>query len=114
MKYALLIYTKPGSHEALPEDELQSVSREYFAIRDEPDCVDGAQLQPIETATTLRMNDGETLTTDGPFAETREVFGGYYIVDAANLDRALELAGRIPAIRLGGAVEVRPIVEVTA
>jgi hypothetical protein len=111
MKYALLIYPKPGSHEALPDEESQSVSREYFAMRDEDEVVDGGHLQPIHTATTLRMQDGETLTTDGPFADTREAIGGYYIVDADNLDRALDLAARIPAIRLGGAVEVRPLVE---
>jgi hypothetical protein len=111
MKYALLIYPKPGSHEALSEDEYQSVNREYFAVRDEDGVIDGGHLQPVHTATTVRMQDGETLTTDGPFADTREVIGGYYIFEADNLDRALELAARIPAIRLGGAVEVRPLVE---
>jgi hypothetical protein len=111
MKYALLIYPKPGSHEALSEDEYQSVNREYFAVRDESGVIDGGHLQPVHTATTVRMQDGETLTTDGPFADTREVIGGYYIFEADNLDRALELAARIPAVRLGGAVEVRPLVE---
>jgi hypothetical protein len=111
MKYALLIYPKPGSHEALSEDEYQSVNREYFAVRDEDGVIDGAHLQPVHTATTVRMHNGETLTTDGPFADTREVIGGYYIFEADNLDRALVLAARIPAVRLGGAVEVRPLVE---
>ena len=111
MKYALLIYPKPGSHEALADDEAQAVTCEYFAVRDEDEVIDGGHLQPVHTATTVRMQDGELLTTDGPFADTREVIGGYYIVDADNLDRALELAGRIPAIRLGGSVEVRPLVE---
>ena len=111
MKYALLIYPKPGSHEALSDAEYQSVNREYFALRDEDGFIDGGHLQPVHTATTVRMQDGETLTTDGPFADTREVIGGYYIFEADNLDRALEAAARIPAIRLGGSVEVRPLVE---
>jgi hypothetical protein len=111
MKYALLIYPKPGSHEALSEDDYQSVNREYFALRDEDGVIDGGHLQPVQTATTVRMQDAEALTTDGPFADTREVIGGYYIFEGDNLDRALELAARIPAIRLGGAVEVRPLVE---
>ena len=111
VKYALLIYPKPGSHEDLSEEEYRSVNREYFAVRDEAGVVDGGHLQPVHTATTVRMRDGETLTTDGPFADTREVIGGYYIFEADNLDSALELAARIPAVRLGGAVEVRPLVE---
>lgn len=111
MKYALLIYSKPGSHEALPEDEYKAALGEYSAISEDPRTVAGAQLQPIETATTVRVNDGEAFTTDGPFAETKEVFGGYFVIDADNLDEALEVAARIPAARLGGAIEVRPLVE---
>ena len=71
----------------------------------------GAQLQPPATATTVRVQDGRTLTTDGPFAETKEALGGYYLLEADDLDAAIELAARIPAARLGGAVEVRPLVE---
>jgi hypothetical protein len=111
MKYALLIYVKPGSHEALEEQERESVSREYFALRDDPRCLDGGQLQPVETATTVRVDGGRALTTDGPFAATKEVLGGYYIVEGENLDDAIELAARIPAARLGGEVEIRPLVE---
>jgi hypothetical protein len=111
MKYALLIYSKPGSHEALPEDEYKSTFAEYMAISDDPRTESGAQLQPVETATTVRAQNGQTLTTDGPYADTKEVFAGYFVIDAGNLDEALEVAGRIPAIRLGGAVEVRPVVE---
>lgn len=114
MKYALLIYSKPGSHESLPENEFYAVRDQYFALRKEDGFIDGGQLQPIHTATTLRMDGGEVLTTDGPFAETREVFGGYYIFEADSLDRALELAARIPTIRLGGSVEVRPLVDLPA
>ena len=111
MKYALLIYDKPGSHEELAEDELNAVYGEYFALSDDPRCVGGAQLQPVTTATTVSVEAGRTLTTDGPFADTKEVFGGYYVFEAANLDEAIELAARIPSARLGGKVEVRPLVE---
>jgi hypothetical protein len=111
MKYALLIYPKPGSHEELPSEERDAVTGEYMALREDPRCVGGAELQPVETATTVRVQDGTMLTTDGPFADTKEVFGGYYLFEAENLDQAIELAGRIPAARLGGSVEVRPVVE---
>ena len=111
MKYALLIYTKPGSHEELAEDEYQSVFGEYMSLAGDSRCIASGQLQSGDTATTVRVQDGRTLTTDGPFADTKEVFGGYYVFEADNLDDAIELAGRIPAARLGGAVEVRPLVE---
>jgi hypothetical protein len=111
MKYALLIYTKPGSYDALSDDERAAVSGEYFALVRDPRCVESAQLQPIETATTVRVQDGRTLTTDGPFAETKEIFAGYYVFEAADMDEAIELASRIPAAREGGEVEVRPVVE---
>src|ERR671926_1662726 len=112
MKYALLIYPKPGSHEALADDERKSVSAEYYAFRDDPRCLGGAHLQPVETATTVRSGDSGNLITDGPYADTKEVLGGYFVFEASNLDEVLEVAQRIPAVRLGGAVEVRPLVEV--
>jgi hypothetical protein len=112
MKYALLIFPKPGSHEALEPDEYGPVNAEYLALRDDPRCLGGAHLQPAETATTVRHGHGEALIIDGPFADTKEVLGGYYVLDAADLDEALEWAQRIPAVRLGGAVEVRPLVEI--
>jgi len=112
MKYALLICPKPGSHEALGEDESTSVSAEYWAFRDDPRCLGGAHLQPIETATTVRSGGGGNPITDGPYADTKEALGGYFVFEASNLDEALEVAQRIPAVRLGGAVEVRPLVEV--
>jgi hypothetical protein len=111
MKYAMLIYVKPGSYESLDDKEREAVSREYFAIRDEPGCIDGAQLQPVDTATTVRVQDGRTLTTDGPFADTKEVFGGYYLFELDNLDAALQIAAKVPAARMGGSVEVRALVE---
>ena len=110
MKYALLIYSEPGSHEALPKEEYESVFGEYMALTEDSRCVTSAQLQPIETATTVRVQDGRTLTTDGPFADTKEVFGGYYVFEVENLDQAIELAGRVPSARLGGKVEIRPLV----
>ena len=111
MKYALLIYPKPGSHENLPDDERAAILDDYIALADEEFVVASDALQPPETATTLRMQGGETLVTDGPFANTKEFIGGFYVIDADDLDRAIEAAQRIPAIRLGGAVEVRPIQE---
>src|SRR5947209_18957717 len=111
MKYALLLYTKPGSHESLPDPEREAVRREYFALSSDPRCVTGAELHPVQTATSVRVENGSTLTTDGPFAETKEVFGGYYIFQADDLDEAIAVAERIPAARLGGVIEVRPVVE---
>jgi hypothetical protein len=111
MKYALLIFEKPAAYEGLSEQDYQNVFGEYSALSEDARCVGGAQLQPVETATTVRVQDGRALTTDGPFADTKEVFGGYYEFEVGNLDEALELAARIPAARMGGAIEVRPVVE---
>ncbi len=113
MKYALLIYPgrPPEEFERLPEEEQRSIVREYLALAQEPGVLGAEQLQPPESATTVRVEDGKTLMTDGPFADTKEILGGVYLLEADNLDRALELAARIPAVRLGGAVEVRPLVE---
>jgi len=113
VKYALLIY--PGTaleeFERMSEDEQRSTLGEYMALSREADVLGAQQLQPPESATTVRVEDGKALTTDGPFADTKEVVGGFYLVEADDLDRALELAARIPAARMGGAVEVRPLVE---
>ncbi len=113
MQYLLMIYSN-GVHEnfdAMSEEQRNAIVGEYFAISDEPGTLGGSQLQPAETATTVRVEDGKTLTTDGPFPETKEVLGGYYLIEADDLDAALEVAARIPAARLGGAIEVRPLVE---
>jgi hypothetical protein len=113
VKYALLIYSSdaPESYDRLSEAEQRSIMGEYLAISDLPGTFGGAQLQPATTATTIRVDDGQTLTMDGPFAETKEALGGFYLFEAADLDAALAVAARIPAARLGGAVEVRPLVE---
>ena len=110
MQYALLIYYKPGTNEALGADEYETVHREYLELKDTPGIIGGAALHPVETATTVRLRGDQLLVTDGPFADTKEVLGGLYLVEAANLDEAIELAARIPAARLGGVVEVRPVV----
>ncbi len=113
MKYLLQNY--PGSSvqsfEHLSADEQQAIVDEYLALRELPGIVSGAQLQPIETATTVRVSNGETLLTDGPFVDAKEHVGGFIVVDVDDLDAALEIAARIPAARMGGAVEVRPLVE---
>jgi hypothetical protein len=111
MKYALLAYATPGMHESLPPDQFSAVMGEYEALRQEPGYIASAQLHPPEMATTVRVRDGQTLTTDGPFADTKEVFGGYYLFDVDNVDAALAIAERVPTARLGGSVEVRPLVE---
>jgi hypothetical protein len=111
MKYALLIYDRPGAYDELSPQEGEAVFGEYFAITQDPSVYGGAQLQPVATATTVRVDGGRTVTTDGPFAETEQILGGYYLTDADDLAQAIAVAARIPAARLGGAVEVRPIVE---
>jgi hypothetical protein len=112
LTYAMLIYPKPGSHEGLGEDEAKALTAEYLALRDDSRCVGGAHLQPGDMATTVRHGCAGNLITDGPYADAKEVLGGYYVLEASDLDAALEFAQRIPAVRLGGAVEVRPLVEI--
>ena len=111
MKYALLIYDTADSYEGLSDEEIGAIRGEYFAISEDDRVYGGAQLQPIQTATTVKVNGSGMLTTDGPFADTKEFFGGFYLLEAENLDAALSVAARVPAARLGGSVEVRPIVE---
>jgi hypothetical protein len=109
MRYALMVYTEPGYDEALSDAEREAVVADYSVLADDPRCVGFAQLQPAETATSVRVAGGRTLVTDGPFADTKEVLGGFCLIEAADLDEALELAARIPAARHGGVVEVRPV-----
>jgi len=111
MQYAMLIHAKPGYNDTLSEDEQKAMFADYVALGEDPRARGGAQLQPVETATTVRVQEGQTLTTDGPYADTKEVFVGYYVFEADDLGEAIELAARIPAARLGGAIEVRPLVE---
>jgi hypothetical protein len=111
VQYALLIYTDPGYAEALPDDERNAVLAEYLALVDDARCVGWAQLQPVETATSVRVVAGRTLMTDGPFADTKEVLGGLCFIEADTLDEAVDLASRIPAAQMGGTVEVRPVMQ---
>jgi hypothetical protein len=117
MKYLLLIHQgdtpTPGSEEweRLSEDEQKAVYGAYQSINQNPGVIPGLWLQPPEAATTVRVEDGKTLTTDGPFVSVKEALGGYLVFEADDLDAAIELASQIPAASMGGAVEVRPIVE---
>jgi hypothetical protein len=118
MKYMLMIHQAesptpldPEAWATLSEDEQKAVYADYQAINQTPGVSPGLGLEPAETATTVRVNGGQTLTTDGPFVSVKEALNGYLVYEADDLDAAIELAGRIPAARLGGAVEVRPIRE---
>jgi hypothetical protein len=111
MQYALLIYVDPGSYDGLSAEEQERITDEYMAIRTSEGTLSGGRLQPEHTATVVRVADGTALTTDGPFADTKESFGGYFVIEAPDLDAALAVAARIPAARMGGGVEVRPLVE---
>lgn len=118
MKYMLLIHQGdtptplgPDAWGRLSEDEQNAVYAAYQEINGTPGVTSGLQLAPPETATTVRVKDDKPLITDGPFVETKEALGGYLFFEADDLDSALELAAKIPAARMGGAIEVRPIVE---
>jgi hypothetical protein len=117
MKYMLLIQQGstplPGTPEwdRLSEDEQKQVYSDYGAINQTPGVTPGVRMQPPETATTVRVEGGQTLTTDGPFVTVKEALGGYLFFEADDLDAAIELAARIPAARMGGAIEVRPLAE---
>ena len=110
MKYALLIYLNPGADDGLSDQENAAIHEEYLALRDVPEVTGGAALHPVETATTVRLSGDQLLITDGPFADTKEIFGGFYLLEADDIDRATEIAARIPAVRFGGSVEIRPVV----
>ena len=118
MKYLLLIHQgdtpTPRSPEAwatLSEEEQKAVFADYQAINQTSGVTPGAWMQPPEAATTIRVQDGKTLTTDGPFVSVKEAVGGWLTYEADDLDAAIELASRIPAARMGGAVEIRPVME---
>jgi hypothetical protein len=117
MKYMLLIHQGdtpvPGTPEwdAISEDEQKRVYADYQALNANPSVTPGAWMEGPELATTVRVQDGQTLTTDGPFVAVKEALGGYCFFEAPDLDAAIELASRIPAARLGGAIEIRPLKE---
>jgi hypothetical protein len=117
MKYMLLIHQGdtpvPGTPEwdRLSDDEQKAVYADYQALNQTPGVTPGVWVEPPETATTVRVENGQTLTTDGPFVAVKEALGGYLFYDADDLDGAIELAARIPAARMGGAIEIRPVKE---
>jgi hypothetical protein len=114
MRYILLINTDEAAEAARSEEENAVVYESYFAfsrdIRESGAYLTGEALLPTSTATTGRVRDGQTLTTDGPYAETKEQLGGFYLIEAADLDEAIAWAAKIPGAK-EGAIEVRPIME---
>ncbi len=113
MKYMMLINLGPEARDfmSFSEEERKTIAAGWQAINETPGVTPGTRLQPPETATTVRVQDGRTLTTDGPFVETKEALDGYCMFEAEDLDQAIELAARIPAASMGGAIEVRPIMQ---
>ena len=113
MQYMLLIYNDPNAWDSMSEDERNAVFAEYGQYTEELQSrgilVGANQLQPGSTATVVHVEDGKTLTTDGPFAETKEVLGGYYLIDVETIDEALEWGAKIPGAKYG-TIEVRPVV----
>ena len=114
MKFLCLIYDEEAKLDAMPKGESDSFMGEYFAftnaIRESGHYIKGDALQPVATARTVRVRDGKITTTDGPFAETKEQLGGYYLIEAGGFDEAVQIAARIPSAKLGS-IEVRPILE---
>lgn len=112
MQYLLLIYSNEAEWQARPKADAEAMSAEYGTftqgIIQNGNYKGGERLRPVATATTVRVRDGKTMITDGPFAETREQLGGYYLIEAKNLDEANAIAARIPSARIGS-IEVRPI-----
>jgi hypothetical protein len=117
VEYLLLIYGEEASWDEATDDERSAMYAEYFKLSDDLRArnalLNANELQPVSTATTVRVENGETIVTDGPFAETKEVLGGYYLIEAESLDEAIEWAARIPSAR-HGKIEVRPVVDNTA
>jgi hypothetical protein len=113
MKYMLLIYTDEAAQQLMTDDR-EAMSDDYATftkwLADQGVMLGGDALQSVQTATTVRVRDGETLATDGPFAETKEQLGGFYLIDAKDLDQAIDVAARIPGAK-NGSVEVRPVLE---
>src|SRR5215216_1730123 len=114
MKYLCLIYDEEKKLGGMPKSESEAFMAEYFAftegIRKSGHYMGGEALRPVQTATTVRIRNGKVSTTDGPFAETKEQLGGFYLINAKDLDDAIQVASKIPSARLGS-VEVRPVVE---
>jgi hypothetical protein len=114
MKYLCLIYENEKNWETMPPADSEAIMNEYFAftegIRRSGQYVAGEALQPTQTATTVKVRNGKVSTTDGPFAETKEQLGGFYMIEAKDLNDAIQVASKIPSARLG-AIEIRPVVN---
>jgi hypothetical protein len=114
MRYVCLIYDDEKNWEKLPKTDADAMMGEYFAftndIKQNGHYHAGEALQPVATATTVRVRNGKTSTTDGPFAETKEQLGGFYLISARDLNEAIQIASRIPSARIGS-IEVRPVIE---
>lgn len=112
MKYLCLIYDEESKLAAMPKSESDAFMGEYFgfttAIKETGHYVAGEALEPVHTATTVRIRNGKVTTTDGPFAETKEQLGGFYLIEAVDLNEAIQIASRIPSSRIGS-IEVRPV-----
>ncbi len=117
MKYLCLIYDEEKKLEQMPKSEGEAFMAEYFGftegIKKSGHYLGGNALKPVQTATTIRVRNGKVSTTDGPFAETQEQLGGYYLIEARDLNDAIQVAAKIPSARIG-TVEVRPIMEFNA
>jgi hypothetical protein len=113
MKYLLQIYGNITREQfaGMSEDEQRALYADWGAIQQIPGLTPGVGMDDPSTATTVRVEDGETLTTDGPFPATKEALGGYFVLEADDLDAAIEVAARVPTARMGGAIEIRPVVE---
>lgn len=111
MRYALLINERPGAYAGMDAEERAAITAEYMEIRADERVFEGRRLRPADTATTARSSGGDLVLTDGPFADTKEIFGGFFLAEASDLDDVMELVARIPALRMGGSVEVRPLAE---
>ena len=118
MQYVMLIQqgdtptpSDPEAWAQVTEAEQKQIAADYQALNQTPGVTPGLWMQPPELATTVRVQNGQTLTTDGPFVSVKEALGGYFVFEADDLDAAIEVASLVPAARMGGAVEVRPVVE---
>jgi hypothetical protein len=115
MKFLCLIYEDEVAWQKMPESELEKIFGEYYAftegIKNSGHYLGGNPLQPTHTAATVQVRKGKVSTTDGPFAETKEQLGGYYLIEAKDRNEAIQLASRIPGARLGS-IEVRPVMEI--
>jgi len=113
MEYMILIYADEKIYSDMPQAEMAAMMQEYGRYTEELEAAGvlrgGSELAPVHTATTVRLRDGKVVSTDGPFAETKEQLGGYYLIDCANLDEALHWAAKVPSAK-DGSIEVRPLI----